>query len=169
MNLKLRFLFATAAAAVFASAPSPAPAQAFTLPQGVGAVTLFWQYIDNTGHRLSDGYLRVAGQSATTSVDFELDYGITDRLSATFGIPYVFAKYTGSLPPPSGLPVDSCKCWHSSFQDFTLAARYNFGNDPWAATPIGLYYSAMWYSDPYYAVTLPMRALARVKARYERG
>ena len=39
----------------------------------------------------------------------------------------------------------------------------------WEPTPIGLYYSAMWYSDSYYAVTLPMRALARVKARHERG
>jgi predicted porin len=138
VNPKLRLL-ATAVAAVLASAPSPLAAQAFTLPQGVGAVTLFWQYIDNTGHRLSDGYLRVAGQSVTTSVDFELDYGVTDRLSATFGIPYVFAKYTGSLPPRSGLPVDSCQCWHSTFQDFSLAARYNFGNDPWAATPIVRY------------------------------
>jgi squalene-hopene/tetraprenyl-beta-curcumene cyclase len=39
----------------------------------------------------------------------------------------------------------------------------------WEPTPIGLYYSAMWYSDSYYAVTLPMRALARIKARYELG
>ena len=138
MNLRLRFLFATAVVAVFA-APSPVAAQAYTLPQGVGAVTLFWQYIDNTGHRLSDGYLLARGQSVTTSLDFELDYGVTDRLSATFGIPYVFAKYTGSLPPPSGLPVDACQCWHSSFQDFSLAARYRLGNDPWAATPIVRY------------------------------
>jgi hypothetical protein len=139
VNLKLRFLFATMAAAVLALAPSPVTAQAFTLPQGVGAVTLSWQYVDNTGHRLSDGYLRVAGQSVTTSADLELEYGITDRLSATFGIPYVFAKYTGSLPPPSGLPVDACQCWHSGFQDFSLAARYRLGDDPWAATPVVRY------------------------------
>ena len=139
MNPKLGFLFATAVVAPAVFAPSPLAAQAFTLPQGVGAVTLAWQYVDNTGHRLSDGFLRHAGQSLSQSVVFEAEYGVTDRLSATFGIPYVFAKYTGSLPPPSGLPVDSCKCWHSSFQDFTLAARYNFGNDPWAATPIVRY------------------------------
>ena len=139
MRARLRFLLAAAVPAALATAPSASSAQAFTLPRGVGAVTLAWQYIDNTGHRLSDGYLRVAGQSVTMSFDFELDYGVTDRLSATFGVPYVFAKYTGSLPPPSGLPVDSCQCWHSSFQDFSLAARYNFGNDPWAATPIVRY------------------------------
>lgn len=139
MNLKRRLLFATAIGAAFALAPSPVAAQAFTLPQGVGAVTLAWQYVDNTGHRMSDGYLVVAGQSVTTSADFELDYGVTDRLSATFGIPYVFAKYTGSLPPPSRLPVDACQCWHSSFQDFSLAARYRLGDDPWAATPVVRY------------------------------
>ena len=73
MSPRLGSLCATAVVAVLASAPSPAAAQAFTLPQGIGAVTLAWQYVDNTGHRLSDGYLRVAGQSVTTSLDFELD------------------------------------------------------------------------------------------------
>lgn len=33
----------------------------------------------------------------------------------------------------------------------------------WAQAPIGLYFSAMWYSDSYFAVTLPMRALARAR------
>ena len=36
----------------------------------------------------------------------------------------------------------------------------------WAEWPLGLYYSAMWYSDSYYAVTLPARALARARAAY---
>ncbi len=38
----------------------------------------------------------------------------------------------------------------------------------WTPAPIGLYYSAMWYSDSSYATTLPMRALARAKGRYGR-
>lgn len=36
----------------------------------------------------------------------------------------------------------------------------------WTPAPIGLYYSAMWYSDSYYAVTLPAQALARARAAY---
>ena len=36
----------------------------------------------------------------------------------------------------------------------------------WAEWPLGLYYSAMWYSDSYYAVALPVRALARARAAY---
>ncbi len=38
----------------------------------------------------------------------------------------------------------------------------------WTPAPIGLYYSAMWYSDSSYATTLPMRALARAKGRHGR-
>ncbi len=135
MKLKLGHFFATAAGAALALWPSCLAGQAFTLPQGVGAATLAWQYVNNSGHLLSDGYFREAGQSVTMSVLFEVDYGITDRLSTTFGIPYVFAKYTGSLPAPSRLPLDNCQCWHSSFQDFSLAARYRFGNETWALTP----------------------------------
>ncbi|MGH2514132.1 MAG: prenyltransferase/squalene oxidase repeat-containing protein [Ktedonobacterales bacterium] len=36
----------------------------------------------------------------------------------------------------------------------------------WAEWPLGLYYSAMWYSDSQYAVALPVQALARVRAAY---
>ena len=68
-----------------------------------------------------------------------MDYGVTGRLSVTVGMPYVFAKYAGAMPPPSGLPVDACGCWHSSFQDFFLAARYRLGGDTWAVTPLVRY------------------------------
>lgn len=119
--------------------PSRVVAQAFTLPQGVGAVTLAYQYVDNTGHRLSDGFLRRAGQSVTQSAVFEADYGITDRLDASFSVPYVWAKYTGALPPPSGLPVDACKCWHSGWQDFAFTARYRLGTENLALTPRATY------------------------------
>jgi hypothetical protein len=128
-------LFAAAAGALIL-APAPLPAQAFTLPKGVGALTFAWQYVDNLGHLLSDGYFREAGQSVTQSALLELDYGVTDRFSATVGIPYVFARYTGTLPAPSNLPGDNCRCWHSTFQDFALSARYRFGDDRWAVTPL---------------------------------
>jgi hypothetical protein len=119
--------------------PSRIAAQAFTAPQGLGSVTAAWQFVQNTGHRFSDGFLVARGQSVTMSALFELDYGITDRLSVTAGMPYVFAKYTGALPPPSFLPVDACRCWHSGFQDLFLAARYRFGDDNWAITPVVRY------------------------------
>lgn len=125
-----------AIAVALAAAPTLARAQAFTPPDGVGAVTLAWQYVDNTGHRLSDGYFNPMGQSVTTSGLVEMEYGVTDRFTATLGIPYVFAKYTGKNPPRSGLPVDTCRCWHSAFADFSASVRYRFGDDAWAVTPV---------------------------------
>jgi hypothetical protein len=132
---RLCFAKAVLASVAVVVLPASAAAQAFTSPQGVGAVTLMWQLVDNTGHRLSDGTLRVAGESVTTSAVVDMEYGVTDRLSASVGVPYVFAKYTGGMPPPSGLAVDTCACWHSSLQDLSLAARYRFGNQRWAVTP----------------------------------
>jgi len=141
VKLTRQALFTSVVAAALASVPSTVGAQAFTLPQGVGALTVAWQYIDNTGHRNSNGDLVKVGQSVSTGVLFEMDYGVTDRLSGTIGVPYIFAKYTGGVPPPiiPYLPVDTCHCWHSTFQDISLTARYRLGDDPWAVTPLVRY------------------------------
>jgi hypothetical protein len=127
--------FIAAIAAAIACFPLPAAAQAFTPPAQVGSVTLAWQWVTNTGHFLSDGLLRPTGQSVSSSVFVEADYGVTDRLAATVGVPYVFARYTGALPPFSQLERDACQCWHSSFQDVSLGGRYRFGDEFWAITP----------------------------------
>ena len=39
------------------------------------------------------------GRSVNTRIDIEADYAITDRLSVSAGIPFVFAKY---VDPPNG-------------------------------------------------------------------
>jgi hypothetical protein len=115
--------------------PSPAAAQAFTPPPRVGSVTVAWQWVDNTGHILTDGTLFPRGQSVTSSLMAEVDYGITERFAVTAAVPFVFARYTGDLPPFSGLERDSCRCWHQSFQDLSIAGRYRFGDEFWALTP----------------------------------
>ena len=169
MNLKPRLHLATAGVvAAFASLPALVAAQAFTPPEGVGSFTTFWQLVDNTGHRLTDGTLVVRGQSVTTSAVFELDYGVTDRLSATVALPYVFAKYTGALPPPSGLAVDACQCWHSSFQDVSLTARYRFGDNRWAVTPI-LKYDTPSHDYPYEGEAVVGRNLREVQVGVATG
>ena len=139
MNGKRRFLLSVAFVAALGLAPPRMGAQAFTPPRGVGSVTLAWQYVDNLGHLYSDGFFAARGQSVTTSVDLELEYGITDRLAASLEIPYVFAKYTGTVPAPSNLPRDNCRCWHSALQDFSLTARYRFGDESRAVTPLFRY------------------------------
>lgn len=115
--------------------PTSAAAQAFTPPARVGSVTVAWQLVDNTGHILSDGTLFPFGQSVTTSLLAEVDYGVTERFAATASVPFVFAKYTAKNPPISGLERDICRCWNGSFQDLSLAARYRFGDEFWALTP----------------------------------
>ena len=130
-----RFAIAAATAVAVLVAPALAGAQAFTPPAQVGSVTLSWQWVDNTGHILTDGTLFPRGQSVTTSLLAEVDYGVTDRFAATLSIPFVFARYTGDLPPFSGLPRDSCRCWNESFQDFSFAGRYRFGDEFWTVTP----------------------------------
>ncbi len=126
-----------ALAAAFAAllAPVPARAQAFTPPRGVLSLTLVLQWVENTGHRLDDGTLLRVGQSADASLLLEGTYAATDRLAITLGLPYVFARYTSDGPSPADLPVDTCRCWHSSFQDVSLLARYRLGGRALAMTP----------------------------------
>lgn len=135
MTVRVRLVSCVITAAL-AALPAPLAAQAFTAPRGVGALTLAWQYVDNTGHRLSDGYFVARGQSVTTSLALDVEYAVSDRLSVGAAVPYVFAKYSGALPAPSGLPVDSCQCWNSGFADLSAGARYRFGNETWAVTPM---------------------------------
>lgn len=112
-----------------------AAAQAFTPGQGLLAVTTLYQVVDNTGHRLSDGFMLRDGQSISMGGLVDAEYGVTDRFAVTLGLPYILAKYRGVGPTPANLPVDSCRCWHSGFSDVTGTARYRFGNDFRAVTP----------------------------------
>ena len=135
MVLAFRHRCSVAAFAAVLVVPASATAQAFTPPARVGSVTVAWQWIDNTGHILTDGTFFPRGQSVTSSLLAEVDYGITERLAATVAIPFVFARYTGQHPPFSGLERDACRCWQESFQDFSIGGRYRLGDDFWALTP----------------------------------
>jgi hypothetical protein len=122
-------------------AAAPAAGQAFTLPKGVGSVTLATQFYDDTGRRFTDASRMSVGQTETLTVFLEADYGITDRFSATLGLPYVFARYRDGEPPP-GIPYvdsDKCHCWNSSFQDLAVTTRYRLGDNLWAVTPLVRY------------------------------
>ena len=121
-------------------AASPVRAQAWVPPAGQGTVTIASQVIDNTGHVLTDGSTVYQGRSRSAAIYLEADYAITDRLSVTVGIPFVFAKYLGP-PPPPGVPeppmvqpVDRCYCWQQGWQDVGLSARFNLLNGDTALT-----------------------------------
>jgi hypothetical protein len=116
------------AAALWAITATNARSQAWVLPRGQGIVTFIFQRIDNTGHRRTNGFLVPRGRSLDASLYVEAEYAFTNRLSVAAGLPYVFAKYTDSNPPPfpiPSLPEDLCRCWQSGWQDFGITARYN--------------------------------------------
>ena len=144
MSAWRRVLLPVTVAGALATVTAPVAAQWSTLPQGIGAVTLAFQYYDDTGRRFTDATRASVGQTETVTIFLAADYGITDRLAATLSLPYIFARYKDGPPPPPipYVPADSCHCWNSSFQDFTLATRYRFGDDPWAVTP------HLWYIHP---------------------
>jgi len=81
--------------------------------------------IDNTGHRLTNGFLLPDFQSTDAGLDVEIEYSFFDHLSLSLRAPYIFARYRGPSPNPANPPLDSCRCWHSGLQDFGISARYN--------------------------------------------
>ncbi len=106
----------------------PAAAQSWVAPAGVGSVSLSFHWIDNTGHRLTDGTLIESGESSNAAIYLDVEYAITDRFTLSAALPYVFSKWTSQDPPPPFVPFfprDQCHCWHSGWQDFGLTARYN--------------------------------------------
>jgi hypothetical protein len=112
-----------------------AHAQAWVAPGRIGLVSFVYQDITNTNHRLSDGSLFDGYDSVSRGVLVNLDYAFTDRLSMSFGVPYLGSKYTGPEPSFFGLAVDDCFCWNHGWQDFGFTARYNLFNGPFALTP----------------------------------
>jgi hypothetical protein len=122
-------------AALFA-APSQARAQAWMPPAGVGSVSVSIQQIRNTGHLLTDGSRLDDGKSVDASIYIEAEYALTDRVSLSAGLPFVFAKYIGPGPTPFNfLPVDACHCWHGGWQDFAMTARYSVTNGWFGLAP----------------------------------
>ncbi|MEO5926778.1 MAG: hypothetical protein ABIR70_23395 [Bryobacteraceae bacterium] len=113
--------------------------QAWVPQQGQGAVTLAYQRISNTGHRLDTG-VDLTGDSVNMAAYLGIDYATTNRLSFSVGLPYVWGKYLDKEGPP-GLPFlswDKCNCWQSGPQDIGLTARYNLilaRNGSFALTP----------------------------------
>ena len=100
-----------------------AAAQAWVPPRGMGVVSLTYQRINTTGHRRTNGFLVERGQSINMGLYLEGEYAITDRLSVSAGLPYVFAKYTATIPPAPPIPYppeDECHCWNSSLAGLRL-------------------------------------------------
>lgn len=126
----MRAPLAALAAGAIACCSGSAFAQPWPAPAGSGAVSLSTQVIENTGHRLTDGFLAVEAKSRNVSVVVDIDYAVTDRWSVSAGLPFVFARYLGPDPTRANLPPDACRCWNRGVQDVSGTVSYAILDGP---------------------------------------
>jgi hypothetical protein len=91
-----------------------------------GAVTLSTQMVDNTGHRLSDGFLRQDGKSRSARAGLDVDCAVTDRLAVLVGLPDVAAKFLGRIHRCSCVAL-STSAAAGTVTDSTRARRFATG------------------------------------------
>lgn len=147
---------------------TPAFAQAWVPPAGVGVVSVVYQTIDNTSHRLTDGSPLDGYDSVSRGALFTLDYAITDRFSFSIGVPYLGSKYTGPEPSFFGLEGDDCFCWQHGWQDFGGTARFNVTNGAFAFTP-SVSFGVPTHNYDYYGEAVLGRNLNEVRLAVDVG
>jgi hypothetical protein len=101
--------------------PGLARAQAWLPPAGEASFTSAFQYIYAGFHTTASGDKLDRGKMKWNNMSFDLDYGVTDRFTLRFGIPYVVSKYTGSYAHPTSADDGD---WHGTFADVRLEARF---------------------------------------------
>ena len=142
--------------------------QAWVPPANIGVVSVMYQTITNTNHRLTDGSLFDGYDSVSRGVLFNIDYAITDRFSFSIGVPYLGSKYTGPEPSFFGLAVDDCFCWQHGWQDFGATARYNVMNGAFAFTP-SISFGVPTHNYDYFGEAVLGRNLNEVRIGFDVG
>jgi hypothetical protein len=115
-------------------------AQAWTPGKGEGTVSLTYQNYDVAGHYDARGRKNNNGGTQSHALITEVDYGITDRVSLTVGLPFIASKYTGpdvyfvgGVETHPG-PLDD-RTYHGAFQDVRLEVRGLFWAGPIPVAP----------------------------------
>jgi len=128
------------AAAVHGCSGSILRAQAWTPSKGEGTVSLTYQNYDVAGHYDARGHKNNNGGTQSHATVGDVDYGITDTIALTVGLPFIASKYTG--PPVyfvGGVethpgPLDD-RTYHGAFQDLRLEVRRLFWAGPVPVAP----------------------------------
>lgn len=129
--------------AVLCAAPARAYAQAWVAPRGEGSVSIGYQHLFVEDHLFSGGVRRDVGHVRTHIVSVDIDYGVTDRLSARASIPFAASKFLGGRPHIHSGSVPGTTAGHSidegaynlGPQDFRADLRYSAMELPIAITP----------------------------------
>jgi opacity protein-like surface antigen len=99
------------------------------------------------------------GHINTTSMVFDVTYGVTDKIAVDVSLPFISSKYNGRLPHPTKLDDGT---YHSTFQDFRFGLRYNLRAGKFAVAPfVGSVLPSHGYE--YYAHAAPGRRLNEVQ------
>jgi opacity protein-like surface antigen len=128
-------LIAACAVALPALRMERAEAQAFLSPKGEASFSIGYGSVFIRDHYLGsttfdDGHIR------SNTVGLGLDYAVSDRVSADFGVPYIFSKYMGSDPHVAldGSTLDTGS-YHGELQDFRFGVRWLAFRVPFVLTP----------------------------------
>ena len=109
---------------------------------GHGHISASFQVIRIDGFKSSIGTLPI-GTADTQSINIDVDYNLTDRLSLSVGLPYIRKRYNGAgvhdpltlNPPRPEVENVDIKDWNSGFQDFHLGLRYVVRDGPLTIEP----------------------------------
>lgn len=117
-------------------------AQAWLSPKGEAWLTLGYGNMSASRHYLGspdpDGTNSIdRGHMRSQSVGVQVGYGITDRLNASVGIPFVTSKYYGAFPhTQNGVPVPQDDGqYHGYLQDYTIHLGYQLFRESIAVAP----------------------------------
>jgi hypothetical protein len=120
--LALSFAFAGSAAA---------QTQSWVPGKGHGSVSVAYQDLFVATHTLSDGTPGFPGTIDSHSVFLGFDYGLTDRLAISVGLPYKSNRFVGpgvhnpaTLYDDHGESVIDDGDFHSGWQNWNVALRY---------------------------------------------
>ena len=104
-------------------------------PAGIGLVSVVYQDINNTNHRLTDGSLFDGYDSREPRSAVQSRLRVHGSLLVLSGRPIPGLEVHGPEPSFFGLAVDDCFCWNHGWQDCRRTARYNVANGAFALTP----------------------------------
>ena len=127
-----RFGYAFAAFALSSLVPFNAWAQAWVPYKGEGSVSVLYQNLSVKDHFFGRGQRIDRGHIESDSLLVDVNYGITDRISVSFGVPFIRAQYSGIAPHPTA--QDDGRV-HAGFQDVRFALRYNLTRGSLVITP----------------------------------
>ena len=142
-------------------------------PRGETTVSVIYQRTEHEGHVLTNGdWLRVGGSHASAA-GFTIEHNVTDKLAISASIPFVAAKFSRNNGPNATLICPTCPGlddgkYHSTFQDFTVGARYNVSMEPAVVTPsLSVRFPSHHYATSFEAA--PGRHLTEVQAGVAAG